>query len=149
MQLTDGRRMSAYNMGIAARVAGPCNLRLQFAISSGFGGRNSVELLVVIMYFKIFIGQQFRAGQAINSTPAAIPVRCLQAYCDIHTFITKTNDFNEKLQLIARQKIIGNYLQSHFSFGRNNFSRMAVSLLFFQFKVGHKRTMSTNAKWFG
>jgi hypothetical protein len=28
-----------------------CYLRLQFAISSGFGGRNSVGLLVVILYF--------------------------------------------------------------------------------------------------
>ena len=35
-------------MGIAASVAGRCNLRLQFAISRGFGGRNSLELLVFI-----------------------------------------------------------------------------------------------------
>ncbi len=26
-------------------------------------------------YILIFIGQQFRAGQAMNATPAAIPVR--------------------------------------------------------------------------
>ena len=35
-------------MGIAASVAGHCYLQLQFAISSGFGRRNSVGLLVVI-----------------------------------------------------------------------------------------------------
>ena len=62
-------------MGIATSVAGRCNLRLQFAISSGFGGRISIDLLVVILYFYFFIGQQFRAGRAMNSTPAAIPVR--------------------------------------------------------------------------
>jgi hypothetical protein len=65
-------------MGIAASVAGRCNLRLQFAISSSFGGRNSVGLLVVILYFYFFIGQRFRAGRSMNSTPAAIPVRWLQ-----------------------------------------------------------------------
>jgi hypothetical protein len=41
----------AHNMGIAASVAGRCNHRLQFAISSGFGGRNAAGLLVVILYF--------------------------------------------------------------------------------------------------
>jgi hypothetical protein len=49
-------------MGIAASVAGRCNLRLLIAISSGSGGRNSVGLLVFILYFYFFIGQQFRAG---------------------------------------------------------------------------------------
>ena len=39
------------NMGIVASVAGGCNLRLQFTISSGFGGRNSVGFLVFILYF--------------------------------------------------------------------------------------------------
>ncbi len=62
-------------MGIAASVAGRCNLRLQFAISSGFGGRNSLGLLFFNFYFFIFNHQRFRAGQAMNSTPAAIPVR--------------------------------------------------------------------------
>ena len=65
-------------MGFGVIGAGRCNLRLQFAISSGFGGRNSVGLLVFILYFYFFIGQQFRAGQAMNSTPAAIPVRYVQ-----------------------------------------------------------------------
>ena len=68
-------RYAAPNMGIATSVAGRCNLRLQFAISSGFGGWNAIGLLVVNLYLKIFIEQQFRAGQAMNSTPAAIPVR--------------------------------------------------------------------------
>ena len=67
-------------MGIAASVAGRCYHQLQFAISSGFGGRNSLEHLVVILYFYIFNQQRFRAGRAMNSTPAAIPVRYVQAW---------------------------------------------------------------------
>jgi hypothetical protein len=57
-------------MGIAASVAGRCNLRLQFAISSGFGGRISVGLLVVILYFYFFIGLQFSSDdfQILRST---------------------------------------------------------------------------------
>ena len=38
-------------MSIAASLTGRCKFRLQFAISSGFCGRNTVELLVVILYF--------------------------------------------------------------------------------------------------
>ena len=49
-------RKATHNMGIAASVAGRCNLRLKFSISSGFGGRNSVELLVFILYFKSLLG---------------------------------------------------------------------------------------------
>jgi hypothetical protein len=67
-------------MGIAASVAGRCYLQLYFTISSSSGGRISVVLLVFILYFYFFIGQQFRAGQAMNSTPAAIPLRWLQGY---------------------------------------------------------------------
>jgi hypothetical protein len=39
-------------------------------------GRTSIAgLLFVNFYFFIFNHQRFRAGQAMNSTPAAIPVR--------------------------------------------------------------------------
>ena len=38
-------------MGIVASVAGRCNFRLYFAIISSFGGLNSVELSVFILYF--------------------------------------------------------------------------------------------------
>ncbi|MBC7510461.1 MAG: hypothetical protein H7320_17190 [Ferruginibacter sp.] len=69
--------MPAANTGIAGSVAERCNLRLYFAISSAFGRWNSAGLLVFILYFQSFIGQQLRAGQAMNSTPAAIPDRCV------------------------------------------------------------------------
>jgi hypothetical protein len=36
------------------------------------------------LYFYFFIGQQFRAGQAMNSTPAAIPVRWWQGKKELH-----------------------------------------------------------------
>ena len=71
-------------IAIAASGAGRCNHRLQFAISSGFGGRKSVGLLVFILYFYFFIGQQFRAGRAVNSTSAAIPVRCAVTFLTLH-----------------------------------------------------------------
>ncbi|MBC7407204.1 MAG: hypothetical protein H7339_02330 [Arcicella sp.] len=62
-------------MGIAAR----CGLTLyqwSFYRYQHQPGRTSiVGLLFVNFYFFIFIQQQFRAGQAMNSTPAAIPVR--------------------------------------------------------------------------
>jgi hypothetical protein len=38
-------------------------LRLFASLYFGFGGRNSVGLLVVNLYFYFFIGLQFRAGQ--------------------------------------------------------------------------------------
>ena len=39
-------------------------------------GRTSIAgLLFVNFYFYNFIGQRFRAGRSMNSTPAAIPVR--------------------------------------------------------------------------
>jgi len=46
-------------------------------------GRTSIAgLLFVNFYFFIFNHQRFRAGRAMNSTPAAIPERCLQGYAD-------------------------------------------------------------------
>jgi hypothetical protein len=48
-------------------------------------GRTSIAgLLFVNFYFFIFNHQRFRAGQAMNSTPAAIPVRYVQ-------FLTNTS----------------------------------------------------------
>jgi hypothetical protein len=42
-------------------------------------GRTSIAgLLFVNFYFFIFIHQRFRAGQAMNASPAASPARCLQ-----------------------------------------------------------------------
>jgi hypothetical protein len=41
--------VTAYNTGILASVTGRCNQRLQFSISSGFVGRNSISLLVFIV----------------------------------------------------------------------------------------------------
>ena len=38
-------------MGIASSVAGRCNLLLLFAISRGSGERNTIGLLVFILYF--------------------------------------------------------------------------------------------------
>jgi hypothetical protein len=47
----------------------------QFAISSGFGGRISIWLLVFILYFYFFIGQQFRAGHyKISNLQQYLPV---------------------------------------------------------------------------
>jgi len=46
-------------------------------------GRTSIaKLLFVNFYNYIFIQQRFRAGRAMNSSPAASPARCLQAYCN-------------------------------------------------------------------
>ena len=45
------RNKPAVNMGIATSVAGRYQLRPQFTISSGFGGRSSVVPLVFILYF--------------------------------------------------------------------------------------------------
>jgi hypothetical protein len=39
------------------------------------GWTNIAELLFVNLYFYIFIQQRFRAGQAMNSSPAASPAR--------------------------------------------------------------------------
>ncbi len=66
-------------MVITASVAGRCNLRMYFAISTVYDGRNSVVILVLNLYFLIFNGQQFRSGQAMKSRPSTIPVRCAQS----------------------------------------------------------------------
>ena len=63
-------------MGIAAR----CGLTLYqwafYRYQHQLGRTSIAGLLFVNFYFFIFIHQRFRAGQAMNSTPAAIPVRC-------------------------------------------------------------------------
>jgi hypothetical protein len=41
---------------------------------------NIAELLFVNFYFFIFIQQRFRAGRAMNSSPAASPVRWWQLF---------------------------------------------------------------------
>ena len=65
----------AANKGIAASRAGRCYLRLQFAISFGFGMTSIFGLLFVIFYFYIFIHQRLGSDTATNSLPAAIPDR--------------------------------------------------------------------------
>jgi len=44
------------------------------------GWTSIAGLLVVNFYFFIFNKQRFRTGRAMNSAPAAIPVRCLLCY---------------------------------------------------------------------
>jgi len=73
--LTDQEEGRTYNKGIAASRAGRCYLRLQFAISLGFGRTSIVGLLVVIFYFYNFIHQRLGSDTAMNSLPAAIPNR--------------------------------------------------------------------------
>ena len=49
-------KQPAANIGIAASGAGRRNLRLQFANSRGFGGRNAVGLLVFNFIISFSIG---------------------------------------------------------------------------------------------
>jgi hypothetical protein len=47
------------------------------AVVLHLGWTNIVGLLFVNLYFYIFNQQRFRAGQAMNSSPAASPARCV------------------------------------------------------------------------
>ena len=69
---------AACNMGIAASGAGSWQLRQQFANRLLY--RREVINLALSFYLQPLVKtrQQFRAGQAMNSTPAAIPVRYRQ-----------------------------------------------------------------------
>lgn len=70
--------MPAANFGIANSVAGCCNLRLYFAVSSGFGGCNSVKLLVFILYFQNFTQRHYRANVTQHISTAESPKRGMQ-----------------------------------------------------------------------
>ena len=52
------------NMGFCASRAGRSNFGILHRCTLVRAGRNSIGLLVVILYFYFFIGLQFRAGQA-------------------------------------------------------------------------------------
>jgi hypothetical protein len=65
-----------HNIGFAARLAGRWSNGHFIAVVLHLGWTYIVELLFVNLYFYIFNQQRFRAGRAMNSTPAAIPVRC-------------------------------------------------------------------------
>jgi len=47
------------------------------AVVLHLGWTNTVVLLFVNLYFYIFNQQRFRAGRAMNSSPAASPARCM------------------------------------------------------------------------
>ena len=71
------RRKTAGNIGFAARLAGHWSNGHFIAVVLHLGWTYIVGLLFVNLYFYIFNQQQFRAGQAMNSASAAIPVRWL------------------------------------------------------------------------
>ena len=56
-------KATAANMGFCASRAGRSNFGCLHRCTLVRAGRNSVGLLVVILYFYFFIGLQFRAGQ--------------------------------------------------------------------------------------
>ena len=68
------------NKGIAASRAGRCYVRLQLAISFGWGRTSIAWLLYVIFYFYNFIHQRLGADTAMTSLPAAIPDRYMQPF---------------------------------------------------------------------
>jgi len=70
--------LPAYNIGFAARLAGHWSNGHFIAVVLQLGWTNIAGLLFVNLYFYIFNQQRFRAGRAMNSSPAASPARCRQ-----------------------------------------------------------------------
>jgi hypothetical protein len=66
---------TVYNIRFAARLAGHWSNGHFIAVVLHLGWTNIVELLSVKLYFYIFNQQRFRAGRAMNSSPAASPAR--------------------------------------------------------------------------
>jgi hypothetical protein len=66
---------NAYNIGFAARLAGRCSNGHFIAVVLHLGWTFNLGLLFVNLYFYIFNQQRFRAGRAMNSSPAASPAR--------------------------------------------------------------------------
>ena len=64
-----------HTIGIAAKLAGHWSNGHFIAVVLHLGWTNNAGLLFVNFYFFIFNHQRFRAGQAMNAAPAAIPVR--------------------------------------------------------------------------
>jgi hypothetical protein len=60
-------------------VAGHWSNEHFIAVVLHLGRTNIAGLLFVNLYFYIFNQQRFRAGRAMNSSPAASPARSLQA----------------------------------------------------------------------
>jgi len=74
---------TAYNIGFAARLAGHWSNGHFIAVVLHLGWTNIARLLFVNLYFYIFIQQRFRAGRAMNSSPAASPARYRSCYSDL------------------------------------------------------------------
>jgi hypothetical protein len=64
-----------FNIGFAARLAGHWSNGHFIAVVLHLGWTNIAGLLFVNLYFYIFNQQRFRAGRAMNSSPAASPAR--------------------------------------------------------------------------
>jgi hypothetical protein len=71
------RKNTAGNIGFAARLAGHWSNGHFIAVVLHLGWTFIVGLLFVNLYFYIFNQQRFRAGPAMNSSPAASPARWL------------------------------------------------------------------------
>jgi hypothetical protein len=71
---------AAGNIGFAARLAGHWSNGHFIAVVLHLGWTYIVGLLFVNLYFYIFNQQRFRAGRAMNSSPAASPARRWQAF---------------------------------------------------------------------
>ena len=69
------RTKTATNIGFAARLAGHWSNGHFIAVVLHLGWTNIAGLLFVNLYFYIFNQQRFRAGRAMNSSPAASPAR--------------------------------------------------------------------------
>jgi hypothetical protein len=72
--LTDTKK-PAGNIGFAARLAGHWSNGHFIAVVLHLGWTYIVGLLFVNLFFYIFNQQRFRAGRAMNSSPAASPAR--------------------------------------------------------------------------
>jgi len=69
----------AHNIRFAARLAGHWSNGHFIAVLLHLGWTKIAGLLFGNMYLYIFNQQRFRAGQAMNSSPAASPARCASA----------------------------------------------------------------------
>jgi hypothetical protein len=82
------------------------------------------------LYFYFFIGQQFRAGQAMNSTPAAIPVRWLQSIGHsimlkgLKELFYKTDRLDTRLLDKNRQRFDSIILDKRFNYLENIYKKL-------------------------
>jgi hypothetical protein len=96
---TDEEEGYAHNIGFAARLAGHWSNGHFIAVVLHLGWTFNLELLFVNFSFYIFNQQRFRAGRAMNSSPAASPARYAQCYDDSATdeHCSLTSNFCVKL----------------------------------------------------